>query len=57
MKKSLAKLLEQTRNEQNAYLAILQDKGADHPPRKLVKAKTERQIKKLVDNLNENDPK
>ena len=56
-KLTIKQLMEQTRKEQNNYLAILQDKGADHPPRKLVKAKTERQIKKLVDNLNENDPK
>ena len=49
--------MERTRQEQSAYLAILQDTGVDHPPRKLVKAKTDRKVKNLVDNLNKNAPK
>ncbi len=56
-KLSIKQLLEQTRQEQSAYLAILQDTGVDHLPRKLVKPKPDRNVKKLVDNHKENAPK
>ena len=56
-KLSIKQLMEKTRKEQNDYLAILQDKGVHHPPRQLVKAETDRNVKKLVDNLKKNAPK
>jgi hypothetical protein len=56
-KLTIGQLIKRTRNEQSAYLAILQDMGVDRAPRKLVKAKTDRKVKELVDNLNKNAPK
>ena len=55
-KPALAELLELTRKEQSAYLAILQEKRAVHPAHKLFKGETDETTRKLVDSLNKNAP-
>ena len=54
MKKTIAELLELTRKQQNAYLAILQDEEPKRLKHQLFKAETDRLVKARVDNLNSN---
>jgi len=54
MKKTIAELLELTRKEQNAYLAILQDEEPKRLEHHRFKAETDRHGKVMVDNLNSN---
>lgn len=54
MKKTIAELLELTRKEQNAYLAILQDEEPKRLKHRIFKTETDRLVKVRVDNLNSN---
>ena len=52
MKKTIAELLELTRQKQNAYLAILQDEEPKRLKHQIFKAETDRLVKARKDNLN-----
>ena len=53
-KMSIEQLLEMTRKEQNAYLATLPEQEANQLAQAIFKAETDRNVQKLVDNLNSN---
>jgi hypothetical protein len=51
-RKTIEELMTMTRKEQNAYLATLPEKEADQLATEIFRAEADRNVQKLVDNLN-----
>jgi len=56
-KLTIEQLLEKSRKEQNDYLATLPDKEAAQVAQQIFRAESDRNVQKLVDNLNSNAKK